>query len=93
MFSIVFATIAFSASDLQYRRRADTFQTVSFTLDEANKVRRLKILFIFWWVPFFSVVSIVYWAIQRSWFARVNALCNLSRKKSREVAAHFRADF
>ena len=27
-----------------------------------------------------------YWAIQRSWFARVNALCNLSRKKSREVA-------
>ena len=34
-----------------------------------------------------------YWAIQRSWFARVNALCNLSRKKSREVAAHFRADF
>ena len=24
----------------------------------------------------------VYWAIQRSWFARVNALCNLSRKKS-----------
>ena len=22
----------------------------------------------------------VYWAIQRSWFARVNALCNLSRK-------------
>ena len=34
-----------------------------------------------------------YWAIQWSWFARVNALCNLSRKKSREVAAHFRADF
>ena len=35
----------------------------------------------------------LYWAIQRSWFARVNALCNLARKKSREVAAHFRADF
>ena len=34
-----------------------------------------------------------YWAIQRSWFAKVNALCNLSRKMSREVAAHFRADF
>ena len=34
-----------------------------------------------------------YWAIQRSWFARVNAFCNLSRKKSQEVAAHFRADF
>ena len=34
-----------------------------------------------------------YWAIQRSWFARVNVLCNLSRKMSREVAAHFRADF
>ena len=35
---------------------------------------------------------LIYWAIQRSWFARVNALCNLSRKTSREVAAHFRAD-
>ena len=35
----------------------------------------------------------VCYAIRRSWFARVNALCNLSRKKSREVAAHFRADF
>ena len=34
-----------------------------------------------------------YWAMQRSWFARVNALCNLSHKKSREVAAHFQADF
>ena len=34
-----------------------------------------------------------YWAIQRSWFAGVNTLCNLSRKKSQEVAAHFRADF
>ena len=34
-----------------------------------------------------------YWVIQWSWFARMNALCNLSRKKSREVAAHFRADF
>ena len=28
----------------------------------------------------------VYWAVQWSRFARVNALCNLSRKKSREVA-------
>ena len=35
----------------------------------------------------------MYWVIQRSWFARVNALCNLSRKKSQEVAAHFLADF
>ena len=26
------------------------------------------------------------WVVQRSWFSRVNALCNLSRKKSREVA-------
>ena len=32
-------------------------------------------------------------AIQRSWFGRVNALCNLSCKKSREVAAHFQVDF
>ena len=28
-----------------------------------------------------------YWAVQWSWFARVNAPCNISRKKSREVAA------
>ena len=34
-----------------------------------------------------------YWAIQWSWFVRVNALRNLSRKKSREVAAHLQADF
>ena len=27
-----------------------------------------------------------YWAVQWSWFAQVNALCNLSRKKSWEVA-------
>ena len=27
-----------------------------------------------------------YWAIQRSWFARVNALCNLSRKKSQRTS-------
>ena len=40
-----------------------------------------------------SVLRQCYWAIQRSWFARVNALCNLSRKKLQEVAAHFWADF
>ena len=34
-----------------------------------------------------------YWAIQQSWFARVKVLCKLSRKKSREVTAHFWADF
>ena len=28
----------------------------------------------------------MYWAVQWSWFARVNALCNLLCKKSREVA-------
>ena len=33
------------------------------------------------------LLSSVYWAVQWSWFARVNALCNLSHKKSREVAA------
>ena len=41
---------------------------------------------------FYGRETFTYWAIQQSWFARVNALCNLSRKKSREVAAHFRAD-
>ena len=30
---------------------------------------------------------LTYWAVQRRWFARVNALCNLSHKKTREVAA------
>ena len=42
------------------------------------------------WLIHISVHSILcqcYWAIQRSWFARVNAPCNLLRKKSREVAA------
>ena len=29
----------------------------------------------------------LYWAVQWSWFAWVNALCNLSCKKSQEVAA------
>ena len=42
---------------------------------------------------FFTKRFAFYWPIRRSWFARVNALCNLSRKRSREVAAHFRADF
>ena len=47
--------------------------------------------FLGWW---WEVCNMdVYWAIQWSWFARVNALCNLSRKKLREVTAHFRADF
>ena len=31
-----------------------------------------------------SPISYSYWAIQRSWFARVNGLCNLSWKKSQE---------
>ena len=34
-----------------------------------------------------------YWAVQRSWFARVNTLRNLSGKKSRKSSFHFRADF
>ena len=34
-----------------------------------------------------------YWAVQWRWFARVNALCNLSRKKSREVAASLPGPF
>ena len=32
-------------------------------------------------------LSSQYWAVQWSWFAWVNALCNLSRKKSQEIAA------
>ena len=32
------------------------------------------------------MTDLSYWATQRSWFARVNALCNLSYKKSQEVA-------
>ena len=34
-----------------------------------------------------------YWAVQWSWFAQVNAICNLSRKKSREVAASLPGQF
>ena len=34
-----------------------------------------------------------YWAVQWSWFAQVNALCNLLRKKSREVAASLLGQF
>ena len=33
------------------------------------------------------------WRFSKSWFARVNALCNLSRKKSREVAASLSGRF
>ena len=29
----------------------------------------------------------MYWAVQLSWFRRVNTRCNLSRRKSRKVAA------
>ena len=36
--------------------------------------------------PTFPPVPVPYWAVQWSWFAQVNALCNLSRKKPREVA-------
>ena len=41
----------------------------------------------------YTKICFTYWAIQWSWFARVNVLCNLSRKKLREITAHFRADF
>ena len=37
--------------------------------------------------PFQGDRSVMYWAVQWSWFARMNALCNLSCKKSQEVAA------
>ena len=40
-----------------------------------------------------SGMDLYYWAIQQSWFARVNSLCNLSCKKSQKVTAHFQADF
>ena len=40
-----------------------------------------------------QVFSECYWTIQRSRFARVKALCNLSWKKMREATVHFRADF
>ena len=34
-----------------------------------------------------------YWAVQWTWFARVNALCNLSLEKSREVAVSLLGQF
>ena len=39
-----------------------------------------------WWERIIHT-DLLCWAVQWGWFARVNALCNLSRKKSREVAA------
>ena len=33
------------------------------------------------------------WAVQRSWFARVNTICNLSHLKSREVQASLPGQF
>ena len=42
-------------------------------------------LFIYHWNIF--IVHLIYWVVQGSWFARVNALCNLSHKKSWKVAA------
>ena len=34
----------------------------------------------------FTFIILIYWAVQWSWFARVNALCNLLCMKSRQVA-------
>ena len=46
------------------------------------------VFFLFFRVPLLPYQTVCYyWAVQWSWFARVNALCNLSRKMSREVAA------
>ena len=39
------------------------------------------------WLVISSVLFCSYWAIQQSWFARVNVLCNLLRKKSRGHSA------
>ena len=39
------------------------------------------------------LVSIYYWVFQWSWFAWVNALCNLSWKKLQEVAASLPGQF
>ena len=36
---------------------------------------------------------LAYWVVQWSWSVRVNALCNLSRKKSREVTASLPGQF
>ena len=40
---------------------------------------------------FTMLCCLLCWAVQWSWFARVNALCNLSRKKRSQ--RHFLADF
>ena len=43
------------------------------------------------WCPFpqrteYKINALCYWAIQRSWFARVNALCNISHKRSQRTS-------
>ena len=39
------------------------------------------------YITFLSLYQQLYWVVQQSWFARVNALCNLSYKKLQEVTA------
>ena len=67
---------------------------VALLLAISETVKRLSALRVlmqesFWW----SQCSDRYWEVRWSWFARVNALCNLSRKKSREVAASLPGQF
>ena len=40
-----------------------------------------------------TVKRLLYWAVQWSWFAQVNALCNLSLKKSWEVVTSLPGQF
>ena len=44
-------------------------------------------------ILFFSRRLHLYWMVRWSWFARVNALCNLSCKKSQEVTVSFQGQF
>ena len=45
------------------------------------------------YIYIYITAQCTYWAVQWSWFEWVNAICNLLRKKSREVAASLPGQF
>ena len=68
----------------QKRRLGTTAET--FTKGQLNKTSLIFITCLVKTEQCWNISS-QYWAVQWSWFAWVNALCNLSHKKSQEVAA------
>ena len=55
----------------------------------SNQIKSTFVIYNCTWMKMF----LWHWAVQWSWFARVNALCNPLRKTSWEVAASFLGNF